>query len=343
MSSISTQISSTRLRSLALPALVVLLFLADISLGAVSIPFAELGNLIVGKADPVLEKIFWQFRLPKAITACAAGAALALSGLQMQTFFRNPLAGPFVLGISAGASLGVALLMLGGSLLLVMVPGPWLTALAATAGSLLVFMLIVAAAVRMRQSATLLILGLMVASLAGAFVSILQFGSSAQQLQAYMLWSFGSLSSVTWQELQVLAPLVMLGCLATVWLIKPLNSLLLGELYAQSMGLSVNRTRIFILITTSLLAGSVTAFCGPIAFVGLAVPHLVRLWLQTTDHRQLVPAVMLGGMALLLICDMLTLMPGQGQLLPLNAVTSLVGAPVVIWLLFRSQTRSLFV
>ena len=324
--------------------LLLVLFLADLSLGSVSIPPAEILKIISGGSGEKLawEHIIWQFRLPKALTALTAGSALACSGLQMQTLFRNPLAGPFVLGISSGASLGVALLLMTGSAFgaLVAINSQALIVLAATAGSALVLLLVVAVSTRIQDSMTLLIIGLMFGSLAGAVVSILQFFSQAEQVQSYLIWTFGSLAGTSWNELAVLLPVCGLGLLLGLLLAKPLNALLLGDRYAESMGVPLKKVRIWIIISTSLLAGGVTAFCGPIAFVGLAVPHLTRLLIPTADHRRLLPAVILGGAILLLLCDILSQLPGTEKVLPINAVTSLLGAPVVIWLIVRRRNIS---
>jgi iron complex transport system permease protein len=328
-------------RLLLLVLVLVLLFVVDLSLGAVAIPYQSILKILTGTPaeNKVWEQILWEFRLPKALTALAAGSALAVSGLQMQTLFRNPLAGPFVLGISSGASLGVAFLLMAGSIGWLIVPEwiPWLTAGAAAIGAAGVLVLIFLAALRLQDSMALLILGLMVGSLAGAVVSVLQFYSGAEKVQAYMIWTFGSLGGVTWPELQVVLPVVVVGLVLAQALAKPLNALLLGERYASSVGVSMGKVRPLILISTSLLAGSITAFCGPIAFVGLAVPHLCRLLFHISDHRLLLPVVMLGGAILLLLCDILANILAAGGALPLNAITTLFGAPVVLWLILRQR------
>ena len=318
-----------------LAALLIVLALLSLGTGSVNVPWSA----VVSTENEVYQKIIWEFRLPKVITAIVAGSSLAVAGLQMQTFFRNPLAGPFVLGISAGASLGVALLILAG--LLIGVQSAWLTAGAAALGSGLVLALVLLAAQRLQDSMALLILGLMVGSLVSAVVSILEYLSGAEEVQAYLIWTFGSLGAVTWQELSVLIPASVIGIVLSIALVKPLNALLLGENYALSMGLQLRKTRLLILLSTGLLAGACTAFCGPIAFVGLAVPHLVRLILPTSDHRVMLPAVALGGAVLLLLCDILTQLPillhTSASVMPLNAITTLFGAPVVIWLILRQR------
>lgn len=333
-----------RAKLLLLGLLTLSLFLLNLSLGSVAIPLNDILAILSGgtATKASWQHIIWEFRLPKALTALAAGAALACAGLQMQTLFRNPLAGPFVLGISSGASLGVALVVMAGSAMgsLMWFNSQEFIILAAIAGSAAVMLLVVLVSTKIRDAMTLLIIGLMFGSLAGAIVSILQFFSQAEQVQAYLIWTFGSLSGTTWHELLLLLPACMLGLLMSFLLAKPLNALLLGERYAESMGLSLKTARFWIIISTSLLAGGVTAFCGPIAFIGLSVPHLTRLLVPTSDHRRLLPAVMLGGAILLLFCDILAQLPGTDAVLPINAVTSLVGAPVVIWLIIRHKNIS---
>lgn len=269
------------------------------------------------------------------------GGGLALSGLLMQTLFRNPLAGPFVLGISSGASLGAALLIMGSSLF-----SGWLAwevvnslsmALAASLGSFLVLLVVMTVASKIKDTMALLIIGLMFGSITAAIVSVLSYFSDADRLQQFIFWSFGSLGDLTWQQLPVLFIIVLVGTLLTVISIKPLNSLLIGEQYAKSMGIHIKRTRVTIILATGLLAGSITAFAGPIAFVGLAVPHLARQVFDTSDHRILVPAVLVSGAILMLLCDIFAQLPGTARVLPINAITSIVGAPVVIWLLVRKR------
>ena len=317
----------------------VLLLGASLSWGSVRIPLADVWATVAGG---MAEKASWsqivlQFRLPKALTALLAGAALSVSGLQMQTLFRNPLAGPFVLGISSGASLGVALLLMGGFLFTGVwsqFGGGWI-ALAASLGSGSVFLLVMIVSLRIRDTMTLLIIGLMIGSASSAVVSIIQYFSRAEQIQAYLIWTFGSLGGLSWSELAILAPIVIAGLIMALALIKPLDALLLGEHYARSLGVRIGWVRLGIIVSTALLAGSVTAFCGPIAFLGLAVPHLARLLLGTNRHALVLPASLLLGMWLLLLCDLIAQLPGQDTTLPINAVTALFGAPMVIWLIVR--------
>jgi iron complex transport system permease protein len=330
---------------------IILIFFFALSLtaGSVYIPFNDVLSILFGEEVPrrSWEIIVWDFRLPKAITAVLAGSGLAISGLLMQTFFRNPLAGPFVLGISSGASLGVAILMLAnfqfGMFLLDAQFGSWIQVLASGLGSALVMLLVFLISIRIKDSMSLLIIGLMIASLTGAIVSILQFFSSPQQIQSYLFWTFGSLGGVTWLQLQALIPVVIVGISISFFLIKPLNALLIGERYAETMGVNLKSIRIWVILCTSLLAGSITAFCGPIAFVGIAIPHFCRMLFNTSAHNLLVPSCVLFGGILMLICDLIAQMPGMQTAIPVNAVTSIFGAPVVIYLiLYRKNIRSSF-
>ncbi len=323
-------------------AMLPVLFLMDISLGSVWIPLSETLRVLSGEEA---EKTTWgiillQFRLPRACTALLVGSGLGVSGILMQTLFRNPMAGPFVLGISSGASLGVALIVLTmGTLsgIAAYTLSTWTIVLAGSTGAALVLVMVVSVSAKIRDSMSLLIIGLMFASVTGAIVSVLQFFSTAEQIQQYLVWTFGSLGALDWEELALFSPVVFLGLLVSYAHIKPLNALLLGERYAESIGIRMSRVRLGIIGATSLLAGSITAFCGPIAFVGLAVPHLIRLLFNTSDHRLLLPAIALGGANIMLFCDMLAQLPGSEQRLPINAVTALFGAPVVIWLVVRKR------
>lgn len=312
-------------------------FLLDIWLGSVHIPVMDIVRTLMGKApDPAWDKIIWLFRVPKATTAIIAGGSLAVSGLLMQSFFRNPLAGPFVLGISSGASLGVALLVMAG------VSGFFLVnslgiVLASSIGAGLAFAFILMASIRIKNSATLLIIGLMVGSIAGAIVGTLQYFTSASQLQAFTIWTFGSLSNVNTDDLPLLALISMIGLSISFALFKPMNAILLGENYAQSLGVNLNRLRNGILIATSLLAGVITAYCGPIAFIGIAVPHLTRAVFTSSDHKKLIPTVFMMGSLVLLLCDVIAQLPGSDHVLPINVVTSILGAPTVIWVILKRR------
>lgn len=317
-------------------------FMVNISLGSVSIPLEDTLKAIIGRTTKVDSwgYIIWNYRIPKAFTAILVGSGLALSGLLMQTLFRNPLAGPFVLGISAGASLGAALLILGSALFsgifLGMVNDISL-ALASSIGSFLVLLAVMVVAAKVKDTMALLIIGLMFGSITTAVVSVLSYFSSAEKLQQYVYWSFGSIGNLSWNQLLLLLMIIGIGILISIFSIKPLNALLLGESYAKSLGVNMKRSRYSIIVATGLLAGGVTAFAGPIAFIGLAVPHLTRQIFNTTDHKVLVPAVLIYGAILMLICDTIAQMPNSASVLPINAITSIIGAPVVIWLLLRKR------
>jgi iron complex transport system permease protein len=327
--------------------LLVILTLMNISLGSVYIPFQNIIETLTGQSieNEGWKNIILQFRLPKAITAILVGSGLGISGLLMQTLFRNPLAGPFVLGISSGASLGVALAILAGmtfgfSLTQMGIGGSWILTISASMGAILVLLIVVLVSLKVKDSMSLLIIGLMFGSATSAVVTVLQFFSKAESIQAYLVWTFGSLGGVTWQELQVFIPIVLLTLFAAFMLSKKLNALLLGDNYARSMGLNINNTRLLIIISTALLAGTITAFCGPIAFIGIAIPHITRLIFNTSNHKILFPMVVLCGAILMLICDIIAQIPGREYTLPINAVTSVFGAPLVIWLVVRRKNFS---
>ena len=312
----------------------IVLFCVDVSTGSVSVSFIDIFKNIFNENETMVHTILWQFRFPKAITCVLAGAGLAASGLLMQTLFRNPLAGPDVLGLSSGASLAVGLLLLIGRGFN-FEWGEWSLALAASAGGALILLLMLLIARRIRDNASLLIIGLMLAAATSSILSVMQFVSRADDLQSYVIWTMGSVGNTGWKEIGVLSVIFLAGIGISIFLIKPLNSWLLGENYARSLGVDIHRSRFLMVIATGLLTGGITAFCGPIAFVGLAVPHLARLVVPTTNHKILLPAVIGGGAMLLLFCDMVSQLTGSAQALPLNALTSLIGAPVVIWQVMR--------
>lgn len=325
-----------------LSVLLIVLVCINISLGSVDIPILEVFNSIVGSSS----KSSWQYiitnyRIPKAITAIIAGGGLAISGLLMQTLFRNPLAGPFVLGLSSGASLGVAILILGSGaisgIFSTFLLGPWSLVMASALGSLLVLLAVLAVTLKVKDTMAILIIGLMFGSLTGALVAVLSYFSDAEQLQQYIFWSFGSLGNQTWQGISILSLCFFVGLLLSIYSAKSLNALLLGENYAKSMGLKVKKNMLLLILATSILAGGITAFVGPIAFIGLAVPHLTRQFIKTSNHFVLIPAVALSGAILMLVCDTIAQLPGIVYTLPINAITSLIGAPVVIWLLVRKR------
>ena len=285
--------------------------------------------------------ILIDYRVPKAVTAIIAGGGLAVSGLLMQTLFRNPLAGPFVLGLSSGASLGVAILILGagvvGGFAGVLLLSEWSLVIASALGSFLVMLAVLSVTFKIKDTMAILIIGLMFGSVTAAVVAVLSYFSSAEQLQQYIFWSFGSLGNQSWNGVLILTVCFAIGILLSFLSSKSLNALLLGENYAKSMGLHIKKTTFMIIIATSILAGSITAFVGPIAFIGLAVPHLTRQLFTTSNHLILLPAVLIVGSLLLLICDTIAQVPFSEYTLPINAVTSLIGAPVVIWLLVRKR------
>jgi len=319
------------------------MILINISLGSVSIPFKSIFNSLLGSdtANQSWQYIIQSYRLPKTITAILVGSSLAISGLLMQTLFRNPLAGPFVLGISSGASLGVATLLLSagifGGAVASLAASSYALVIAASLGSFLVLLIVLLTASKVRNTMSILIIGLMFGSFTSAIISILAYFSNAEQLQQFMFWSFGSVGNLNWVDLSIFLALVILGLIMILFILKPLNSMLLGEDYAKSMGVNFNKTRTIALIATSILTGVCTAFAGPIAFIGLAVPHLTKLIIVTSNHKILLPAVAIMGAILMLISDTIAQLPNSTYTLPINAVTTLFGAPIVIWLLVRKR------
>lgn len=323
--------------------LLVLAFLVNISLGSVSISIPDIvSGLFFGDWDKnSTEQIIQNYRLPKALVAVLAGIGLSVSGLQMQTFFRNPLAGPYVLGISSGAGLGVALLMLAGSAFGLIIGNaamnPWAIVAAGSIGGGLVLVMVSLVAWRVRDSMTLLIVGLMFGAAVSAIISVLSYFAGAEALKLFTIWGMGSLGGLGWSQLLALSIMILLGLIPVVLSIKSYNGMLLGESYAESMGINPKRLRWMMISSTGLLAGSITAFCGPIAFVGIAVPHLARMIWKTSDHKILFLGSSIIGAFLLLLCDAISQLPGTAQSLPINAVTSLVGAPIVISLVIRKN------
>lgn len=321
------------LKFILLVLLTAILFVADVVYGSVRIPINELFS-----GDEVYHNIIYNFRLPKALTALITGAAISVAGLVMQTLFRNPLAGPYVLGVSSGASLGVAIFILAGSMLpAVFVESGWGLVISATLGAVLVLMMVLAVSFRVRQAVSLLIVGIMFGQLSGSLVTILQNSSDPDSLKLFVVWTFGSLSAVTWNYMWVMLPIVIVGLTIVFTIQKPLNALLLGENYAQGLGVNVGRTRFLIITAIALLAGATTAFTGPIAFIGMAVPHLVRGLLQTSNHQLTIPGSILVGASLLLLCDLVCQLPADGYTLPINAVSALVGAPIIIWIILKNR------
>jgi iron complex transport system permease protein len=327
--------------------LLLLAFLLDLSIGTIKIPLKEIFTVFFSPstADPTWLFIIKGIRLPKACTAVLAGCGLSVGGLQMQTLFRNPLADPSILGITAGANLGVAAVMLAGGSMATFyaikdlgVSGSWLIIGAGCLGSGVIMLLVLALSRRLRDNVMMLIVGIMLGSITLALVSIWQYFSDPEAVKDYLMWTFGSLGGVAGGQLSILAAVVVIGLIVALLSSKMLDALLLGENYARSMGLSARRARIIIICSTSLLAGSITAFCGPIGFVGIAVPHVARNLFNTASHRILIPACCLIGMILLLLCDVIAQLPGSQTVLPINIITSLVGSPLVITLLLRQKS-----
>ena len=313
----------------ALAALTLFLFLLDLAVGAVPVPLGDVWAALTGGDCPrATAKIILNIRLIKAVVALLAGAALSVSGLQMQTLFRNPLAGPYVLGISSGASLGVALVVLAGVGSSIGIAG------AAWLGAALVLVVIAAVGHHIKDIMVILILGMMFSSGIGAVVQILQYVANDESLKMFVVWTMGALGDVTLDQLAVLIPSIIAGLLLAVITIKPLNLLLFGEEYAVTMGLNVRRSRGLLFLSTTLLAGTVTAFCGPIGFIGLAMPHVTRMLFRNSDHRVLVPGTVLSGASVLLLCDLVSKLFS----LPINAITALLGIPIVVWVVLRNKS-----
>ncbi len=321
------------------------LFLVSLALGSVNIPLDQVVTILLGGEGEraTWTNIVFRFRLPKATTAILAGAALSVAGLMMQTFFRNPLASPFILGISSGASLGVALIVMAGGtagatlIAGIGLGGDVLLATAAGIGAGLTMLLVLLVSHRVRSTMTLLVLGVLFGYFTGSLVSLLIHFSVAERVQAYLNWTFGSFGGVTWSQMPILVGMVAVGLLMSLILAKPLNALLLGEGYARTMGVNVTSARVGIIVATALLAGAVTAFCGPIGFIGVAVPHLCRSLFSTSNHRVLVPATILMGGIVALVAALIAELPGSNAILPLNAVTAVLGAPVVIAVILRQR------
>lgn len=317
----------------------------NLFLGSVSIPFKSVLKIISGDTESV--KASWNFiimesRLPQAFTALLAGSSLAVSGLMLQTLFKNPLAGPSILGISDGANLGVALLMLavgtfGGSASSIGLGGYISTILAALIGASIILLIILFFASKVKSNVMLLIIGIMIGYLASSLISILTYHASADKVRQFVMWGMGDFSNVSMEKLPYFSLFSLLGLLLSVLMIKPLNALLLGENYAKNLGVNIKRSRIYILLVTGLLTAIVTAFCGPIAFIGLAVPHVARLLTGSSNHKLLVPATIMAGGAIALLCNILTVIPGSNEMLPLSAITPIIGAPIIIYVIVNRK------
>lgn len=321
--------------------LCIVLFIGDLFGGSVDIPLPVIGNLLLGKApeESVYAGILFDLRIPKAITALFTGMALSVAGLLMQTLFRNPLAGPYVLGISSGASLGVAAyVMLSGTLSLsFFLPSGWGYAVSSIAGASIVLLLVLLTSFRVKDSVSLLIVGMMFGSITSAFIGVLQSISDPDSVKLFINWTLGSLNTVSWAQLNVMVPLILSGILTAFLLQKSLDALLLGENYAKGVGVSIFQTRLWIIAATSLLAGASTAFTGPVGFIGIAVPHIARGLFRSSKHSIILPASMLCGAGLLLLCDIISQLPDSGYVLPINAICAIFGAPIIIWIIMGNK------
>ena len=320
---------------LALSFLVLCLFLADLAWGSIHISMREILSVFFGKgAESINSEILLNFRLPKAITAVLAGASLSVAGLMMQTLFRNPLADPYILGVSSGASLGVALVMMAASFLpIAFVSSGWALIVAAIIGASIVLVLVVGVSFKVNNAVSLLIVGIMFGTIASSFVNVLQNFSNPDAIKLFVMWSFGSLSAVTWSYMFILLTVVLFGLGLAFYLQKKLDGLLLGENYARGLGISIVKTRFIIVLATGFLAGGITAFTGPIAFVGVAIPHIARGLFRTSIHKVLIPACLLLGASLLLVCDIISQLPTYT--LPINTISALFGAPIIIWIILK--------
>jgi ABC-type Fe3+-siderophore transport system, permease component len=313
-------------------------FVTDIILGSVILPVKDVLSALADQNDDIIyREIILNHRLPKAITAILAGAALAVSGVLMQTLFHNPLAGPDVLGVTSGASLGVALLTMGTTVLPVWMLTGWGQVIAAIIGAVGVLLLVIIVSVKVPQAVSLLIIGMMFGYFAGAIVSIMQSISNPDTLKLFVTWTFGSLSAVNWEQMKVMFPVIAAGIIMAFLLQKQLNVFLLGKNYASGLGLSITRLRLLIILATALLAGTSTAFTGPIGFIGITMPHIARGLFKSTNHRIILPASMLCGAIVMLVCDVISQLPGLQGTLPVNAVTALFGAPIIVWIIWKNK------
>jgi iron complex transport system permease protein len=310
-------------------------FILDIALGSVNFKTSQILGAFLGQGDDITRAIILDYRIPKALTAILAGASLSVSGVLMQTLFRNPLAGPDVLGVTSGASLGVALLTLGAGFLPTFILGNWGQVAAAIIGAAIVMLLVIFVAMRVTHSATLLIVGLMFGYFTGAIVSIMQSMANPNILKLFITWTFGSLSAVGWNSIGIMATIIVIGLIGSLLLHKRLDTLILGDNYAVSLGTNVKKTRIIIIAVTALLTGTCTAFTGPIAFIGITIPHLTRLLLRSDIHRKVLPVSILCGAIVMLLCDVISQLPGGNITLPINSVTAIFGAPIIIWIILK--------
>lgn len=321
--------------------ILLLSFFVDLLIGAVSLPLESVLNYLFGaELEATNQLILHHSRMPKAITALLCGSALSVAGLQMQTLFRNPLAGPYILGISSGAGLGVAALLMGSSVLGLAWINDWSIAMSAFIGAFAILFILFLLSFRIRDVMTLLILGIMIGAVATALIGILQFYSTDFQLKSFVIWSLGSLDSLSYSKLGIMALAVLFASLLSFLISKPMNALLMGEDFAVSVGINLSLVRMLMILSTGVLAGTVTAYCGPIGFIGIIVPHLSRLLFNTSNHFWLIPASMLMGSVILLLSDVLSNLLGGELALPINSITALIGIPIVIWILIGKKRIS---
>lgn len=327
---------------------IILLVLTNLAVGTVDIPFTDVFNILLGKeyGNAGWNFIVWETRFPQTVTALFCGAALAVSGLMLQTAFSNPLAGPSILGINSGASLGVAFVMLagGGSIATATfsLSGFLSVLLGAFLGAALVLAVILFLSTLIRSNVMLLIAGIMLGYIASSVISLLNFFSTAEGVHSYMIWGMGNFSGVSLEQLPWFVLVTSFGLMLSVLLIKPLNAMLLGQNYAENLGVNIQRTRNYLLLTTGVLTAVVTAFCGPVSFVGLAVPHIARLLLGTSNHNSLLPITLLTGACVTLMCNLICILPGEYGIIPLNAVTPIMGAPVIIYVIINQRRIQYF-
>lgn len=332
----------------ALVVVIILLVTANLFFGSVNIPAEAVARILLG-GDA--ERESWRFivlesRVPQAITAMLCGAALATSGLMLQTAFNNPLAGPSILGINSGASLGVAFVMLAGGGTIatagITLSGFLAVMLGAFVGAMTVMALILFFSTLIKSSIMLLITGIMIGYITSSAISLLNFFATAEGVHSYTIWGLGNFSGLSMQQLPYFSSLILLGLALALMLIKPLNALLLGDRYAENLGINIRRTRNMLLVATGILTAAATAFCGPVSFIGLAVPHIARLMLGTSNHNSLLPVTMLTGCAVALLCNLICLLPGESGIIPLNAVTPFLGAPVIIYVIVNQRRIQYF-
>ena len=327
---------------------IVLLFMANLLIGSVPIPISDVFSILMGHEGEKASWSFivWESRLPQALTALLCGGALAVCGLMLQTAFKNPLAGPSILGINAGASLGVAFVMLlfGGSITagVFSLSGFFSVLLGAFIGAMLIMALILFFSTLIKSNIMLLITGIMIGYIASSAIALLNFFATAEGVQSYMIWGLGNFGGVSLQQMPAFALVTIVGLFGSLLLIKPLNALLLGERYAENLGVNIRRVRNWLLIITGLLTAVTTAFCGPVAFIGLAVPHVARMILGTTNHNSLLPVTILSGGAVALLCNLICVLPGEAGIIPLNAVTPIIGAPVIIYVILSQRKPQQF-